>query len=506
MSSPELEGSPGLRIAGEPPPERAYESWMPDRLSASIVGLALAIGACLRFYRLGAYELTADEAQSWYAAAAPTLGYVVRVALVLNPGKLGLHELALHFWILAFGESVVSMRALSAILGVLCIQLVFAVARELLELNVPSPSGLPHDEANRIAAVSALIFALCLPAIHYSREARLYPLILALTLAQVWCFIRAARFGRLLHLLGAACLSFPLVAANLANVAVLAAEGAWLLGLFRRSGWRPTSPLSRRAWNLAGSLIPGVATMELMVVTDPSGVYWATHLPFQRAGAVSFMQMARMAPLNAMCVLAIGLAAWGTIRGWRQARAAIWLALLWMWLPVVILSLSLRALGPLFLIILSFWFPNFLQRYVLTCIVPFCILIALGVWRIRPNAIRLGAVALLAGLALARIPSYYASPGEGVREWGIQWREAAAFAASEAEAGRPISVHPDYCKYVVKYYARNSTIVPPPSTDAHLIIVANYAGDLSDPDVPLLRGEYLRDVTRLEGVSVWSDR
>ena len=85
----------------------------PDKLAPIALGLALAIGACLRFYRLGAYELTADEAASWYAAAAPTLVYVVRVGFVSNPGKLGLHDLALHLWILAFGDSVVSMRTLS---------------------------------------------------------------------------------------------------------------------------------------------------------------------------------------------------------------------------------------------------------------------------------------------------------------------------------------------------------------------------------------------------------
>jgi hypothetical protein len=481
------------------------DNWyVPERLSALILGLALAIGAYLRFHRLGAYELTDDEAASWYAAAAPTLAHVVRLGVALNPGRLGLHDLGLHFWILAFGDSVFAMRSMSAILGVIGILLVFVVARELLEFDLVS-SGLPSDESNRIAALSALVFALSLPAINYSREARMYALVLALALAEVWFFLRGARFGRFVDLLGAALLSFLLVAASLVSVAVLVAQGVWLLALFLRSGWRPTSPLSRRAWSLAASLIPGAAAAALVVLSNRSGVYEGTHLPWQRVRAVSFIETARMAPLNAMCALTVGLAVWGTIRGWRGARAAVWLALLWMWLPVVLLAWSLRTVGPLLFVILSFWFPNPLQRYVLTCVVPFSILAAIGIWRVRQDSLRLGVVTLFVGLALTRITSYYGSPQEGIGEWGVQWREAAAFAASEAEARRPIALYPDYCKFAVDYYARNSTIVPPLGLHAHLLIVTNDAGDSNDPNIPFLRWEYPRDVARLNGVSVWGD-
>jgi len=478
----------------------------PEKLSTIILGLALAIGAYLRFYQLGAYELTADEAQSWYAAAAPTLGYVLRLGLILEPGKLGLHNLALHFWIMAFGDSVISMRSLSVVLGVTGIMLIFVAVRELLEYHAGS-SGLPRYESERVAALSALIFALSLPAIHYSREARTYPLILALVPAQVWLFIRAARLRRVIHLLGAASLSFLLVASSLVNVAVLVAQGIWLLTLFRRSDWRLRWPLSGRVSSLAALLIPGAVAVALMVATarDPSDVYGETQYWWQRAGAVSFIQTARMAPLNAMCVLTIGLALWGTIRGWRKARAAIWLILLWMWLPVLLLACSLGSVAPLLVIILSFWFPNFLQRYVLTCIVPFSILAAVGIWQIRPTALRLGALTLFVGLALTRIASYYRSPGEGVGEWRIQWREAAAFAESEAQAGRPIVLYPDYCKFVLFYYARRSTIVPAFTKGAHLLIFANNAGDPSDPDLPALIWSYPLYIARFEGVSVRGD-
>ncbi len=481
------------------------DNWyVAEKLDAITLGLALAIGACLRFYQLGAYELTADEAGSWYPAAAPTVDYVVRVGLAVNPGRLGLHELGLHFWILGFGDSVISMRSLSAILGVIGILLVFVVARELLEFDLLS-AGLPRDDSNRIAALSALVFALSLPAIHYSREARGYALVLTVALAQVYSFIRAARFGRFGELLGVSFLSFLLVAASMVNVAVLVAEGVWLLALIGVSGWRPASPLSRHAWLLAASLIPGAIAAGLMLLAGWSAVYAETQQSFHHAAVLSFMQTARMAPLNAMCALTIGLAVIGTIRLWREARAAVWLALLWMWLPVVVLAWQLRSLAPLLLVVLSIWFPSLLQRYVITCVVPFSILTAIGIRRIRPNLIRPGALALFVGLALVRIASYYRSPGDGLGQWGVQWREAAAFAASEAKAGRPISLYPEFYEFVVVYYARNSTTVPPFSPRAHLIIVTPNGGDPNDANLPLLHVQYPRDVARLNGVSVWGD-
>ncbi len=395
------------------------------------------------------------------------------------------------------------MRSLSAILGIVGIMLVFAVARELLEFDLVS-CGLPRGESDRIAALSALVFALSLPAIHYSREERMYALVLVLALAQVWFFIRAARFGRFVSLLGAAFLSFLSVAASLVNLPLLIAEGLWLLTLLQRTGWRPTSPITRRLWILAASLIPGAVAAGLMLLINSSAVYSQGQQWFHRPGAESFMQAARMAPLNTICVLTIGLAVWGTIRGWREARAAVWLALLWMWLPVVLLAWSLRTVGPLLLIILSFWFPSLLQRYVLTCVVPFSILAAIGIWRVRRDFLRLAALTLFVGLALTRITSYYESPQDGFGEWGTQWREAAAFAASEAKAGRPTALYPELCEFVVFYYARRSTIAPPFSPRAHLLIIRNKE-DLNDPNLPPLRLEYPRDIARLNGVSVWGD-
>ena len=47
----------------------------------TIIAVALALGAWLRFAAIGAREMSADEGASWAAAAAPTLAEVV------SPGR-----------------------------------------------------------------------------------------------------------------------------------------------------------------------------------------------------------------------------------------------------------------------------------------------------------------------------------------------------------------------------------------------------------------------------------
>jgi 4-amino-4-deoxy-L-arabinose transferase-like glycosyltransferase len=160
------------------------------RTSLLVLGAAVVVGGWLRLSGLGKYEMTADEAATWIAASAPTVRQVVAIAGEVNPGKLALHDVTLHAWILAFGDSIGSMRTLSAILGTIAIGLVYLVGVELFQSG-----DLPDADAAEIAAIGALVFALCPAAVSLSREARMYPVMLDVALAQVWVLIRAARSG-----------------------------------------------------------------------------------------------------------------------------------------------------------------------------------------------------------------------------------------------------------------------------------------------------------------------
>ena len=64
-------------------------------------------------YQLGRPELWADELWSWSFAADPVHALVVSASRS-NPAEL-VYDLALHYWMAAFGDSVVAMRLLSVL-------------------------------------------------------------------------------------------------------------------------------------------------------------------------------------------------------------------------------------------------------------------------------------------------------------------------------------------------------------------------------------------------------
>src|SRR5271156_5079381 len=211
-------------------PGRGLRSLMARAQALTLLALALILGAGLRCYRLGTAELTADEAASWAGATAPDLRTVIERQRMLDPGKLALYDVALHEWVGLNGDSVGSMRALSATLGTIVIALVFAATRELL-LDLGGAVEIRRAELS--AALAALIAAVNLTLVDQARTARMYPLTLALELAQIVCFLRAVsarseRPSRVASLVGIAVFSAFAIASNFTASLLIAAEAMWL--------------------------------------------------------------------------------------------------------------------------------------------------------------------------------------------------------------------------------------------------------------------------------------
>ena len=90
--------------------------------------------------------------------------------------------------------------------------------------------------------------------IKYSREARMYPLMLAAILAQVAMFLRALRTGGLANYAAIIVLTALAIASNFAAVLIPVTEGLWLLNVIARPEWRPSKANARRAWTIAIAL------------------------------------------------------------------------------------------------------------------------------------------------------------------------------------------------------------------------------------------------------------
>jgi uncharacterized membrane protein len=397
--------------------------------------------------------MTAIEAASWFAAAAPNVHEVLARALPLNPGKLGLHDVALHFWMRLYGDSMASQRALSALLGVLAIPLTFMVAREMLALATDDLDGAHRNGRDWIAAVAALLTALNLPLIHHSREARMYPLLIAALLAQVWFFLRAYRIGGWYNYLAITSLSVIAIATHFTAGSVMLAEAIWIApGLWRADFPRNAQSHARRTWKLLGALaasgilLAPVLRFPLLLARGFfGGGYTWVHRPLVLApieffiagfgdgpaGQLSFHHHIRLA----FMVMA-PLAGWGAIAGWRSSRSAVTFALLWIFVPILLPQILSYLIEPFFVL-----------EYALSSFVPCLILAALGLSAFGPR-LRYAALALAFIVLLLPIRAYRRRSSE-------QWGRAVALAAANLRANEIGMVAPGWTIDAVDYYLRN---------------------------------------------------
>ena len=409
----------------------------------ALLVLALMLGAGLRFYRLGAAELSADEAASWAGAAAPDLRTVIERERSLDPGKLALYDLALHGWIALGGDGVGSMRAFSAALGILTIVLVFAATRELM-LSLGGAAEIPQAMGG--AAIAALIVAVNPTLIEQARTVRMYPLTLVLELLQVVCFLRAVSTrargaGRIASLAGIMIFSALATASNFTAALLIAAEVTWLgwVAVRRRIAARACDIGELHLLPPLLALCAGMALLAPMAPTTgrasiaavQAGVLNWSHLrppwwPFE---------MLRAASGKVPFMLLLPLATYG---GWRMSRdggAAFGFVLWWMLMPIALVMAISYAFAP---------FEE--MRYVIASVAAFFILTGIGLAAIDDARWRLGLLVLVVALSLDHVRRDFKKPHD------IQWREAAVLALATARASGAIVVVPGYAVNVVRYY------------------------------------------------------
>jgi hypothetical protein len=421
--------------------------------------------------------MSADEGASWAAARAPSLSEVLRLQPLLNPGKLAIHEVALHGWMRLFGDSLAALRSLSALAGTLAIVAVFFVAREIFA-DVSTPSLFdkgegkgergrlpnPHQrlpsDGDMLAALGALIFAINLVTIKYSQEARMYPLALLFALMQMGFLVRIARTPTVVGFILAAFFTMLAIACTFTMALMLPPEALWLTYRVWRPSFCHPEPAAqgaalskdlraaiglRERFNRAAFAAAALAA-GLFLLILPATIYLhvRAHAPALTAYAWASppppwapLSLFNKATGSFAFPLMLGLAVWGAVRGWQEQREGVVLMLIWMLLPPLIVMSASYLIRP-----------AFVERYMLASFVPFLVLVALGIWYTPGVATRFACLALVGALAIAHVYAYERRPHD------TQWREAVQAAAAATDGA--IAVAPPYAVGVVRYYLRDS--------------------------------------------------
>jgi len=230
-----------------PRPDRA---WASPRLDSRVVlGGIIGLAAVLRFAGLGHNSLWFDEAFVVWVGA-----HRWEDVLPLLAGRdfhPPLWYLLVKAWTGVAGTGEAAVRVPSACLSVICVPLTYALARRVA--------------SEPVSLLSAFLVAVSPFQIMAGQEARMYPLLGALTLASTLALAVGVERGGALPWAGYAVLAVLMVYTQYLGFLVLLAHGVWVAGWERRhlGAWLASmgaaavlyAPWVPAAWHQAGGQV-----------------------------------------------------------------------------------------------------------------------------------------------------------------------------------------------------------------------------------------------------------
>jgi len=396
--------------------------------------MATVVDAALAFHAIGVKSLWRDEASSALVAKMdwPALWRVIAP----DDANSGLYYMLLHWWT-RFGTGEGTIRALSAVLVVASVPLVYALGRRLF--------GDAHG------AFAALLFSVNAFVIRYGQEARGYALVLFLVSAASLLFIRAIELPSGRRWVAFAVFGALSVYGHFFAGLVMAAHAAYAAAAAAtgRIPWRRVVP--------AFSLMALLVSPLLVPVSTVSHLNWLEQPALgDLVGAFNDLAGAGGAPLLVAyflaCCLAVGAAGLaGRSRltlsampepppqsGSASAKSAAWrLGFLVAWLFVPVMgSFAFSVLAK----------PVFTPRFLIVALPALVLIGAAGVASLRSPVARATGVVFLVALSLRGVGAWFTGyPKEN-------WRDATAYVIGRAEPGDAIAFHSAGTRAPFEYY------------------------------------------------------
>jgi len=395
----------------------------------------LLLAFALRIACLDAQSLWWDEA---FSVTVSSMDLRTLMTTVLDDRvHPPLYYLVLHVWLpLARGEFVV--RAPSAFLGVLAVASMFPMAALV--------------GGKRLGLISA--FALAISPLHiwYSQEARMYSLIVFLTLLANYFFGRLLRKDRPINWLGYSIFILLAMYTHYLTLFVILAQGAYLILL------RPRNRVLLTKWLLsmliAGTLVaPWLAAIFLtggfyqaniswIRPAVPQDLFWTLYdfgLGFSSNPANLFNVLAALSIAAILVYVAVRL-----FRGKIPVRQRNVLRFVWYWLSLPLILV--------FLISLDWPLPQrrsiYMDRFLIPLLPAFLILVGYGITQVFDRKKTLGALVAVVLLALTGASTCSLFLDQTYRR--DDWRQAITEIRENAQSGDVLLVRPHH--YVPLYY------------------------------------------------------
>ncbi len=448
--------------------------------NAPLVAFVLTLlGAVLRFAFIGQEALWADEFYSVLSGSGETIAEVMRRVDTWDPHP-PFYFLALHFWMMPFGQSDVSIRVFGAIPMTFAVPVFYLAARRLLP-------GSP------LAATAAgFLFVVSPYQIWYAQEARPYPWLASLVVFALYGSVRmleAASDDRTPRPWETALLAVPLLLGVLTHYhAYFAGFGIGLPVLI--AAIRGTKPFRLHAAAALGVPMAGVLyalPKGLFLIREGRGIEWLPGLSFEHVDDILRAQVVGplYAPMPDWAVL-LGVLAGAVLLvlgavnagkfGTRELKTLLLAGFLSTLAIPIIVTLTLR---PVMLLG---------QRYLIIACPYFVLLLAAAFANPRRSVRIVSAVSTVVLLLLQTVwlADYYRFRQKHV------WDTATARIAELAEPSRPIVVFPPrHAAMVARYVTDGRTvsgieleeipvrIAESADTPPILVSIADLSGDLA---------------------------
>jgi mannosyltransferase len=218
--------------------------------------LVLGLGAGLRLVNLAWKSVDNDEAFSWANTHKPMLQLISDSLALRGDPHPPVYWVTLKLWLAATGDSELALRLFTALTGIVCLALVYALGKQLF---------------SRPAGIAAALFAALSPwLIWNSQDARMYTLGGTLALGGLVCLVQGLRPNRPWRwLAGYFALTLAACYTHIAGSFLLPFEGLIIVisALGRRpNGWRAAGraivalgaiglgylPFAFNAWRISG--------------------------------------------------------------------------------------------------------------------------------------------------------------------------------------------------------------------------------------------------------------
>ncbi len=409
----------------------------------------IALGAALRVYKLDAKSLWLDEAYSIKFSQEAPAGIIEATAKDVHPP---LYYFALHYWMLAFGDSETAVRLLSALFGILALFVIYRLASRMF------------DRATGLLAAGLLAFS---PFhIEFSQEARMYSLLCLLTLLSFYYFLKLLEGKSRYALAGYIATSALMMYTHVYSFFIIAAQNLYLLTLLFAS--RDTFKRLWKRWLvsqviLAVLFVPWLS-VQLQQFSRVQQGFWIPKLP-PRLLLNTLVMHAGSNQLAWILSLLIALAVFAGWRGWKEeslaesssaeskkslldGRLKLYLLLLWLLCPIML---------PY--IVSQFSSPIFLPKYTIAALPAFVILAARGLLSLRFHQLRMILVLLLICFSLATLREYFRSPGKET------WREAVASINGLTKPNDLVLFHKEPGRVPFDYYYKRDDLIEKPFPD-----------------------------------------